>query len=65
MPNGVKTENYWINSKSGVNFQVALEQNHTKRTHVKRDMPVLFQETEKICYCNKIQNEDKNTNKIT
>ena len=30
-------------------------------------MPVLFQETEKkkICYCNKIQNEDKNTNKIT
>lgn len=31
----------------------------------KRDMPVLFQETKKICSCNKIQNEDKNTNKIT
>jgi len=42
-----------------------LEQNCTKRTLVKRDMTVLFQETEKTCYYNKIQNEDKNTNKIT
>jgi hypothetical protein len=35
-----KTANYRENSKSGVNFQVALKQNRTKRNSIKRDLPV-------------------------
>jgi hypothetical protein len=46
-------------------FSSRIKAKCTKRTHVKSDLPVLFQETEKICYCNQIQTEDKNTNKIT
>ena len=35
-----KTANYREISKSGVNFQVALKQNHAKINGVKRDLPV-------------------------
>jgi hypothetical protein len=35
------TENYYINSKCGVNFQVVLEQNRAEKNHIKRDQPVL------------------------
>jgi hypothetical protein len=34
-------KNYHVNSKSGVNFQVAYEQNCAKRTRVKQDLPVV------------------------
>jgi hypothetical protein len=35
------TENYHVNSKSGVNCHVTLKQNQGKRTYVKTDLPVL------------------------
>jgi len=34
------TKNYCINSKSGVNFKVALKQNHINRNRTKWDLPV-------------------------
>jgi hypothetical protein len=34
-------KNYRINSKSGVNFQAAYEQNCAKRTRVKQDLPAI------------------------
>jgi len=36
------TENYHVNSESGVNFQVTLKQNYTKRNHIKQALPVFF-----------------------
>jgi len=36
------SENYHVNSKSGVNFVVALIQNCAKETPIKRDMPVVL-----------------------
>ena len=36
------TENYYINSESGINFQVKLKHNYTKRNYVKQDLTVSF-----------------------
>ena len=35
------TKHYHVNSKSGVNFQVVLKQNHAKRNRIQRDLPVI------------------------
>jgi hypothetical protein len=45
MPNRVKTENNRLNLENGVNIQVPLMRNRTKRNYVKRDLPVL----ERLC----------------
>ena len=40
-------QHYHVNSKSGVNFQVALKRNHAKRNRVKTALPVVV---ETHCY---------------
>jgi len=36
-------QNYHVNWKGSVNFQVTLQRNSTQRNHVKWDLPVYFQ----------------------
>jgi len=38
-----------MNSEIDVNSQVMLKQNHTKRNHVKEDIPVLYNFCQSFC----------------